>query len=148
MTKRNHHYVPRFYLEKFASKPDRINICNLRTLDFYQDGSLRDQCYRKKLHGQTDELEDTLQEIEGLVAPTLRAIVETSRIPKLNSADREKLLFFIALQSSRTPANAGSMAEGFNKMLDLALLPDSTVIQARPGSTLRMPSACRLKLLL
>jgi hypothetical protein len=64
MSKRNHHYVPTFYLRKFASKPDRINICNLRTTEFYQDGSLRDQCYRRKLHGDSDELENALQDLE------------------------------------------------------------------------------------
>jgi len=120
VTKGNHHYVPVSYLKNFASQPRRINICNLRTEQFYRDGSLKDQCYGRKLHGDTDELEDILGDLEGVVAPTVSTILERNQLPQPGSIEMQKLMFFTALQTSRTPTNAGSMAEGFNKMLALA----------------------------
>ena len=62
-----------------------------------------------------------MQDLEGFVAPAIQQIVETNTLPKPSGVETQKLLFFIALQTMRTPTHAGSMAEGFDKMLDLAL---------------------------
>jgi len=76
------------------------------------------------LHGETDELEDILGDLEGVVAPTVNRILERNQLPQAGVVEMQKLMFFTALQTSRTPTNAGSMAEGFNKMLALAKIPE------------------------
>jgi hypothetical protein len=144
--KGNHHYVPVFYLAHFASQPRRINICNLRTEQFYKDGSLRDQCYGRKLHGDTDELEDVLGDLEGIVAPTVSGIVERNQLPQPGSVEMQKLMFFIALQTSRTPTNAGSMAEGFNKMLRLAKIPEDLTDDYGQHAFFQLKDAVRMSI--
>jgi hypothetical protein len=119
MNKKKHHYVPKLYLRKFASEPRRINILDLETSNFYRNGSLRDQCFRPKFYGTDDELENYLMEIESIVAPTLSSISEGSRIPERSTDDHKNLLVFVALQILRTPMNAESMSESFNKAVDL-----------------------------
>lgn len=132
MTKSRHHYVPRFYLRDFASKPRRINILNLRTGNFHRDGSLRDQCFRPKFYGDSDEIENQLMNIESIVIRSLSRIKTRHILPEALSADHKEILIFVALQILRTSVAAESMAEGMNKMVDLLAPRDRTINQNEP----------------
>lgn len=131
MSKNRHHYVPKLYLRKFASEPRRINILNLKTRNFHRNGSLRDQCFRPKFYGKDDELENYLMKIETMVAPTLSSVVNSSTLPKPSTDDHKHLLVFVALQILRTPMNAESMSEAFNKAVDTIAPRDRDMIKEK-----------------
>ena len=82
MSKTKHHYVPKFYLKWFASKPRRINVYALESQRFLKDVSLKDQCQRPRFYGKGDDVEDELMKLETLVSPALLKIVETTKLPK------------------------------------------------------------------
>lgn len=143
MGKSKHHYVPRFYLKKFASASRRINVCKIDDRSCYQDVGLKDQCYRTKLYGQTDHIENSLMQIETAIAPTLAAIVQSSTLPKPSTNEHKDLLLFVALQVSRTPIAAESMAGGYQQVLSRIETrhPDKEIVDAenlrmQPGNTL------------
>jgi hypothetical protein len=119
MSKTKHHYVPRFYLKWFASKPRRVNVYTLGSQRFLKDVSLKDQCQRPRFYGKADDVEDDLMKLETIVSPALREIVEDSKLPDIGSMQHTHVLLFAAFQLSRTPMAATAMSEGFNKMIDL-----------------------------
>src|SRR5690348_1311183 len=97
-SKREHHYVPRFYLRHFASKPDRINIHVIKSSLSREDVGLREQCRRARFHGMDDRLENRVSEFEDKVAPVVSSIVQTSTLPRNGSSERLRLAQFIAVQ--------------------------------------------------
>ena len=103
MATRQHHYVPRFYLTRFASKPKRINVYNLQRAMGIEDVSLRDQCKKPNLYGDS-ETENALAILEDAAAKCLEAV--TSNPPRTAP---ETLLEFVAIQYLRTPAIARTM---------------------------------------
>lgn len=103
MSQQKHHYVPHFYLKQFASAPKCINILNLKDLKSYRNGSLKNQCYRKHLYGLDDSIEKSLAQLEGVAAPAIASIIQSSRLPGRSSREQEHLLRFLALQMMRTP---------------------------------------------
>lgn len=101
---KRHHYVPRFYLNRFASAPRRIHIFNLERRLTVQDASLRDQCWAHRLYGPDDSLERDIAIVEQGAALVLRRILESGAPPQPHSDDHSMLLGFLALQLSRTLA--------------------------------------------
>ncbi|HEY0025396.1 MAG TPA: DUF4238 domain-containing protein [Longimicrobium sp.] len=108
MSKRKHHFVPRFYLKAFASAPKRIHLYNLRRGRAIDNASLADQCYQHRFYGPTEDLENALMAMENKIAPVVRSTAENRSLP-LDSADRDWLLTFVALQSLRTAAAANEV---------------------------------------
>lgn len=98
---RRHHFVPIFYLKRFASRPRRINVYNLKRDRLFEDVSLREQCYRRGFYVR-QELEDHLAQFESRAAPVLAKVVETAIPPECGSTAREVLLRFASLQLLRT----------------------------------------------
>ena len=98
-----HHYVPRFYLQRFACDPDakRINVFNLSRRELFSAGSLKDQCYRDRFYGP-DHIETGISKSERRWGVVLSEIVGSQRLPKASSANHDQLLFFIAVQMLRT----------------------------------------------
>jgi hypothetical protein len=115
MPQKKHHYVPHFYLKHFASIPRRINILNLKDFKSYQNGTLKDQCYRKHLYGLDDSLEKLLAELEGVAAPTISAIIQTSKVPGRPTQEHDHLLKFLALQMMRTPVSIDRVTQTVEK---------------------------------
>lgn len=116
MSKRKHHYVPRFYLEVFRSAPRRIHIYNLPRHQAIPNASLRDQCYKHRFYGTTDDLEENLAIIECHVAPVLKAIREQRVLPSPESEEYQLLFAFVALQLLRTTAAAARINTSVDKM--------------------------------
>lgn len=120
MSKKRHHYVPRFYLRGFSSATNRINVYNLERRLPIRDASLRDQCYRHRFYG-TDDVENSLSTIEAEIAPVLQEIRMSNRLPHYGSASWETLVFFIALQETRTALRAKLFETGFTEMMRMVL---------------------------
>ena len=117
MEKSRHHFVPKFYLKNFASQPKRINIFNLKTGQAVRDGDLRHQCYRPHFYGYTDEVEDSLSVIEGVVATTIQRISGGKRLPK--PSDDDHAILFLALQEARTVGRSDRLLKTSDKVVSL-----------------------------
>jgi len=118
MSKRRHHYVPKFYLHAFGSGEKRINLFNLERLQPIRDVSIKDQCYRHRLYGPTDDLENTLMVIENGIAPAISTIRTTRKLPSVGSMERLKLFSFVALQMMRTTLVAERIRLMSQKLVD------------------------------
>lgn len=108
--KREHHFVPRFYLRRFASDRRRrlIHLHNIPRALTKRDIGLRKQCRRTGFYGATDKIEDALAKAEADMAPVLNSIVKSHRLPRPGSAEHVGLLLFVAFQMQRTTAAASS----------------------------------------
>ena len=123
MVTRQHHYVPRFYLTRFASKPKRINVYNLHHNLAKEDVSLRDQCKKPNLYGDS-ETEKSLAALEAKAAMCI------DREMKQPSNDLpQELLEFVAIQYLRTPAIA-KMMDGISKKL-VGVITDHMLLDER-----------------
>ena len=93
-----HHYVPRFYLNLFASKAKRINVYNLEGDFAKEDIGLRKQCRRPNYY-KDPSIEAALGDMECEAAEAFRVLMEipTSTLP-------ESILQFISAQILRTPS--------------------------------------------
>ena len=110
MATRQHHYVPRFYLSRFASKPKRINVYNLRRTLAKEDVSLKGQCKRPNFYGDSDT-EKALSILEAKAAVCIdRETNQPSKSPP------EELIGFVAIQYLRTLAFAKTM-DGMSRKL-------------------------------
>jgi hypothetical protein len=107
VSKRRHHFVPKLYLKAFRSAPKMIHIHNLAHHKTIRAASLRDQCYAHKLYGDTDDVEDVLSVFESHTAPVFQKIIEREILPPARSEEHLLLIFFVALQLTRTPLVAG-----------------------------------------
>lgn len=115
VSKRRHHFVPKLYLRHFRSAPRRINVYNLARDKAISGASLRDQGRQARLYGQTDEVEDALGQFEGHVSPILHKIVRDSWLPPARTEEHSSLMFFVALQLTRTPLVANRLDEVADK---------------------------------
>src|SRR4051812_16381452 len=113
MSKNRHHYVPKFYLRNFRSSTsgnDITNMFHLRHKFAKPDVGLDSQCYRWRFYGETDELEDLLSKYENDIAPLLRQVISTERLPE----DALRLMSFhrfIALLLLRNPGQLDRLSE-------------------------------------
>lgn len=117
MAKGKHHFVPQLYLRAFQSKPKRIHLYNLNRSMAVEDASLRDQCYKRRFYGKTDQTENNLAVLEGCIAPVLQSITSNHSLPPYKTEDYDILLGFVALQVLRTK----TAAEQVNRSTDKAM---------------------------
>ena len=113
MATRQHHYVPRFYLSRFASKPKRINLYNLQRNLAKEDVSLKDQCKKPNFYGDAD-IERALSALEDKAAKCIEQLINN---PPTNPP--ETLLEFVAVQYLRTPTFAKIMDAATKKHFSL-----------------------------
>ena len=106
MTKRKHHFVPRFYLAAFQSAPRRVHLCNLKSGLAVKDASLKSQCYRRSFYGEANLAEDHLAALEAMAAPVLRTIRTERALPRAGTAPYLTLLAFVTAQLLRTTVAA------------------------------------------
>jgi hypothetical protein len=124
MAKRKHHFVPKLYLRAFQSAPRRIHLFNLNTSLTVKNASLRDQCYKRKFYGSTDQTEDNLAVLEQHIAPLLQSIVDNNTLPVAGSEGHEILLAFVAVQLLRTTVAANRINVGIDKIVKQAYSHD------------------------
>jgi len=115
-SKKRHHHIPRFYLQRFASLRDRDEIS---TYD-QQSGeawssTVENTAVEKHLYSvrmpdgkRNTELEDLLAKIEGVAAPLLDKLL---RDYQLDGEDRARFASFVAMMYVRTNAYRRGFAE-------------------------------------
>lgn len=108
--RKKQHYVPQFYLRKFAREDNKFTVINLKTKNIIEDAPCRDQCYENYYYGADEEWEKRLWEVETPTAEILKKIVEqTDYYPNL---DEIKILKkYILYQRYRTTSNADDIFE-------------------------------------
>jgi hypothetical protein len=110
MPKNNHHFVPQSYLRNFSIERDAICLINIKRAHAVPTARIAGQCSRWKFHGETDELEDALGDLEQAVAPIMRSIISGGPFPASGTDAHLYLLFFLATQRLRTHDAAERMA--------------------------------------
>ena len=113
MAKKRHHYVPQFYLRRFASRPRRVNIFNLARGLPIKDVSLKDQCRRPNFYG-TQDAERALSALEGDSARCLAGLAAQP-----THKPTQTLLEFVAVQYLRTPSIARLFDTASKKLFSL-----------------------------
>jgi len=111
-TKRQH-YVPQFLLRHFASPSDRIWCFDKLKREIRLQG-VRDSAHETQFYDNPDvakkgiNLEKTLADFEGKVAPILKEIVGARSLLSLDLDLRVALVDFTLVQLFRTRASASS----------------------------------------
>ncbi|MDE2823084.1 MAG: DUF4238 domain-containing protein [Chloroflexota bacterium] len=98
MPRRQHHYVPRFYLRRFKSRCRRINLHNIQRGLTIVDASIKHECAKPDYY-RSDRIESALAELERRAAVTIMAMCDSER-----EYDPDTLRQFIAVQLLRTPS--------------------------------------------
>ncbi len=117
--KKNHHYIPRFYLKKFSIREEDklIGLYNLENKRFIAKAPLRHQAYEKFLYGENDDIENALAEMEGTISQFFYHWTEKKQLypPPLGSESFKLLKQFILYQAFRIPKAGDDMMESLNK---------------------------------
>jgi len=127
-TRKEHHFLPKFYLKNFSVDQDDKHICiyNIDTRFFFDRAPISGQAKAKYLYGTDDVMEARLEEIENQSARTIRAIIDDNRMPS-SLDDLRKLGEFILYQQARTIRNAevmNSMTDSLNQSMFGDAAPD------------------------
>lgn len=126
MPKVKHHFVPKFYLRSWAcdQRLRQIHLHNLAQNKTVLFAALKNQCYKNHFHGEDDEIEDGLAELESLVAPTVKSVVASSQLPPHFSPEHGDLLIFVTYQMLRTSHAAQRRNEGIDKLMKQSFARD------------------------
>jgi hypothetical protein len=127
-SRKEHHFLPKFYLKHFSVDQDDTHICiyNIDTNFSFDCASISGQAKAKYLYGTDDVMEARLGEIENQSARIIRAIIDDNRLPS-SPADVQKLGEFILYQHARTIRNAevmNSMTDSLNQSMFGDAAPD------------------------
>lgn len=105
------HYVPRSYLQRFASNSalTTISIGNISSQRLIRGASIRDQCYKNFYYGKSGKLEIALSALEGTSIALFRKIdADDDYMP--SASERELLWFYVSTLRGRTEAGELLMA--------------------------------------
>ncbi|MGA5574563.1 DUF4238 domain-containing protein [Streptomyces koyangensis] len=121
-TKRRHHTVPKFYLDRFANGRHQLIRIELpgtkrNTLNV-KDATVHTDFYLVEAEDGTwtDKVEDSLSEVEGAAATAIRTLIEDKPWPIPHQV-REAIAGWTALQYLRTPA----VRQAGSQILDMAV---------------------------
>ena len=111
--KKNHHFVPQFYLRNFSQSGKNIGMYIFDAQKHVLNASIRGVAYREYLYGRDEEIENGLADNEGEWAEIINRIILTYDL-KLNEEEYIMLLLFICMSDARTL----KMADIYNKHLN------------------------------
>ncbi len=111
--KRKQHFVPKSLLKHFA-EGKLVNIMKMEDGRIIPNVGYGSQCQIKYFYGK-EGLEDILGEIESRVAPIIKKII---KVCTLEIQDVILLLFFIALQITRTEKDVVIFSKNTSEMLN------------------------------
>lgn len=114
--KKNHHFVPQFYLKRFSHVDNKRAIClyNFKQNTLVHNASIRHQSSCKYFYGLDPTLEDSLSRIECRSAEVIRNISNRNTPPDLFTPEHHVILTFTLDLYLRTLY----AIEAINEMLD------------------------------
>lgn len=104
--RKEHHFVPRFYLKQFSENRKSINLFNIQHGKLIRRASIKGQCAHPHFYGPDSKIEDALGLVENKVSGIIRKIFEKERLPLTDAVDMIDLLGFVGLQRGRGQAAA------------------------------------------
>lgn len=115
------HFVPRFYLKWFTANPKVINLFNWKLDKAIFNASLKEQCYVDYFYGADGKMEGEFAKVEGIISDYFKFIHETGALPEKLDEHHDALLFWLVLQSCRTPYAADMLNEMTDQMMKATL---------------------------
>lgn len=119
--KKNNHFVPQSYLERFCSVSDRqVALYNLKSGRTFETAPIKTQCSRDYFYTKNPIFEDEFTKIEGTQKRLFAEIITTEIVSAPGSPDRSALSSCIMFQAGRTVTtveNADHLANQFGKAL-------------------------------
>jgi hypothetical protein len=119
--KKNNHFVPRSYLQRFCSGSDRqIALYNLKSGRTVETAPIKSQCSRDYFYTKNPIFEEHFSEIEGEQKRLLNDIIATQSVPTHGSSVRSLLSGCVMFQAGRTAttvANVDHITNQFGKAL-------------------------------
>jgi Protein of unknown function (DUF4238) len=128
--RREHHFVPKFYLKNFSIRQEKviIRLYDTQSNFYFEKASISDQAKEKYLYGEDDVVESKLGVIEGEAAAVIKSIINSDRLPK--GKEHFQLLKFILYQHTRTTKREKVIKESFNELMK------GTFGETRPQSSI------------
>lgn len=104
MSKKNQHYIPKFYLRFFSYQNDlkQIGIYNLKNHLFKQKVPLRHQCSKNFFYGEDEVIENFLSQMEGKFDGFFKEIISSEELNKKDLEELHSLLAFFVLTDIRS----------------------------------------------
>ncbi len=119
--KKNNHFVPQSYLERFCSVSDRqVALYNFKSGLTVETAPIKTQCSRDYFYTKNPIFEETFSKIEGAQKRLFAEIIATEGVPAPGSSDRSALSSCIMFQAGRTVTaveNADHLANQFGKAI-------------------------------
>lgn len=117
--KKNHHYIPKFYLKRFSTNAlgKNISLYNHKNKIFIREAPIKNQACAKYLYGVDDEIENALAKMEDKIAKMFYYWTEEKLLyPPPDDSNGYKLLKrFIIYQAFRTPNSGKKIEDGINE---------------------------------
>jgi hypothetical protein len=120
---KRHHYVPAFYLRRFSTDGNSINLYNIPSSRRVLRASLRRQCYRNYMYGADPTLERMLAGAEAEIARLFREIDTHQNVPPPLSEAHGALALHFAMQESRTRYAAEAVDEIHDRLVQRIMGP-------------------------
>lgn len=137
--RKNHHYLPRFYLRNFGVG-ESIALYNLDRRGHVPRASIAGQCQRSYLYGTDGRVERRLGEIEKKAALVIGRLLADRVVFEPMAADHFALAIFVSFQLSRTPQAAQRSINTLQRMEE-ALAKGLADDMAQRGRLLGPPPA-------
>lgn len=119
ISKKRHHYIPKFYLKRFSinNEGKSLGLYNLNSGKFIQSAPLKSQAYENFLYGEDDEIENVLARMENIIAKMFYYWTEEKIFcpPPVGTNGFKLLRQFILYQAYRTPKSGNNIMEALNQ---------------------------------
>lgn len=125
--KENHHYVPQFYLRYFSNNNRNINTYINKKCKYISNANIRKQGSKKKMYGDTEEIENMLMQIEYKASIILNNIRQNLWVPSKDSDRYHELLLFIMLSISRVTKEAENSEATIDKIAKIMIKMDPKI---------------------
>jgi len=118
------HYVPRFYLKKFAKVDNNnyfIDCFDKNTDNQFNTNVMNIACekfFYDTEHDILQETEKNLAAIEGKFSESLSNLIKLRDISKISNEDRHFISMFIAVQYIRTKENREMLKDSINQLAE------------------------------
>lgn len=102
MDKKNHHFVPQFYLRNFSNDNKSMGMFLLDKQKYIPYASIKKTAYREYLYGENGTIENGLANNEGEWSKIINKIIAAEKIDLDDEEEYITLLLFLTLTEART----------------------------------------------
>ncbi len=102
MEKKNHHFVPQFYLRNFSNDGKSIGMFLNGKQKYVPYSSIKKTAYREYLYGENGTIENGLANNEGEWSQIIGRIIKTGKLELDGEEEYIKLLLFLTISEART----------------------------------------------